>query len=95
MSWLSAPDGSRDMLAVLHPPNCFVLWNADTGTKIWRKNYSDTLQGFAFDPFDSAKVACEKLYYIYFKYSSNSEAPLQNLKEEGKNGFRLLKLIQN
>ena len=64
VEWLSRQDSSHDLLAVLHPPYSLVLWNADTGAKLWKKTYTETLQSFAFDPYDPSKLACEfKLWY--------------------------------
>ncbi|XP_064630114.1 WD repeat-containing protein 11-like isoform X2 [Lineus longissimus] len=57
LEWLSTQDASHDLLAALHPPATLVLWNADTGTKLWKKPYSDTLLSFSFDPFDPSHVA--------------------------------------
>ncbi|XP_014675037.1 PREDICTED: WD repeat-containing protein 11-like [Priapulus caudatus] len=57
MEWLSQQDTSHDLLAVLHPPYSLVLWNADTGTKIWKKTYTEPLLSVSFDPFDAANVA--------------------------------------
>jgi len=57
MAWLSTQDASHDLLAVLHPPHSLVLWNADTGTKLWKKTYTETLQSFCFDPFDPSRMA--------------------------------------
>ncbi|XP_077868471.1 WD repeat-containing protein 11 [Saccoglossus kowalevskii] len=52
MDWLSTQDASHDLLAALHPPYSIILWNADTGTKLWKKSFTETILSFAFDPFD-------------------------------------------
>ncbi|KAL5022239.1 hypothetical protein ScPMuIL_001394 [Solemya velum] len=57
MEWLSSQDASHDLLVVLHQPYSLILWNADTGTKLWKKTYTETLLTFAFDPFDISNVA--------------------------------------
>ena len=59
MEWLSTQDASHDLLAVLHPPHNVILWNADTGTKLWKKSYAEVLTSFSFDPFDPSKMACK------------------------------------
>lgn len=62
MEWLSLQDTSHDLLAVLHPPYSLILWNADTGTRIWKKTYTEQLISFSFDPFNAANLACKLLF---------------------------------
>ncbi|XP_005089399.1 WD repeat-containing protein 11 [Aplysia californica] len=57
MQWLSNQDACRDLLVCLHPPYSLILWNADTGTKLWKKSYTETLLSFTFDPFNSRNLA--------------------------------------
>jgi WD40 repeat protein len=58
MEWLDGRfEGSGHLLAALHPPFAFVLWDTATGEKVWRKTYTETLQGFDFDPFDANRIA--------------------------------------
>ncbi|XP_056005072.1 WD repeat-containing protein 11-like [Ostrea edulis] len=57
LEWLTYQDASHDLLVVLHPPYSLVLWNADTGTKLWKKSYTEPLLSFSFDPFNSKNVA--------------------------------------
>ncbi|KAK2170890.1 hypothetical protein NP493_1127g02083 [Ridgeia piscesae] len=57
MEWLSQQDASHHLLVVLHPPYSFVLWNVTTGTKLWKKSYTETLNSVSFNPFDSSKLA--------------------------------------
>ena len=59
MEWLSHQDASHHLLVVLHPPYSFVLWNVTTGTKLWKKSYTVTLNSVSFNPFDSSKLACK------------------------------------
>jgi mannosyltransferase OCH1-like enzyme len=59
MEWLGNHDNAQDLLAALHPPYHFILWNAATGTKLWKKSYTESLQSFAFDPFEATKIACK------------------------------------
>ncbi|XP_069045129.1 WD repeat-containing protein 11 isoform X2 [Lepisosteus oculatus] len=57
MEWLWNQDASRDLLLAVHPPNYIVLWNADTGTKLWKKSYAENILSFSFDPFDPSNLA--------------------------------------
>uniref|UniRef100_A0A4W4H9W4 WD repeat-containing protein 11 n=1 Tax=Electrophorus electricus TaxID=8005 RepID=A0A4W4H9W4_ELEEL len=57
MDWLWNQDASRDLLLAVHPPNYIVLWNGDTGTKLWKKSYAENILSFSFDPFDPANLA--------------------------------------
>ncbi|XP_062608661.1 WD repeat-containing protein 11-like isoform X2 [Saccostrea cucullata] len=57
MEWLTYQDASHDLLVALHPPYSLILWNADTGTKLWKKSYTEPLLAFSFDPFSSKNVA--------------------------------------
>lgn len=66
MEWLSCQDASHDLLVALHPPYNIVLWNTDTGIKLWKKSYTETLLGFVFDPFDPCRMACEYYNSIIF-----------------------------
>lgn len=59
MQWLWNQDASRDLLLAVHPPNYIVLWNADTGTKLWKKSYAENILSFSFDPFDPSRLACK------------------------------------
>ncbi|KAK7110591.1 WD repeat-containing protein 11-like [Littorina saxatilis] len=57
LEWLRNQDASRDLLLALHPPYSLILWNADTGTKLWKKSYTETLLSFTFDPFNGKNLA--------------------------------------
>ncbi|KAL3863810.1 hypothetical protein ACJMK2_005541 [Sinanodonta woodiana] len=57
LEWLGTQDASHDLLAALHPPYSLVLWNADTGTKLWKKSYTEILLSFSFDPFNQRNMA--------------------------------------
>ena len=59
VQWLWNQDASRDLLLAIHPPNYIVLWNADTGTKLWKKSYADNILSFSFDPFDPSHLTCK------------------------------------
>lgn len=58
LEWLWNQDASRDLLLAIHPPNYIVLWNGDTGTKLWKKSYAENILSFSFDPFDPSNMAC-------------------------------------
>uniref|UniRef100_A0A3P9IJL1 WD repeat-containing protein 11 n=1 Tax=Oryzias latipes TaxID=8090 RepID=A0A3P9IJL1_ORYLA len=57
LDWLWNQDASRDLLLAVHPPNYIVLWNGDTGTKLWKKSYAENILSFSFDPFDPSHMA--------------------------------------
>ncbi|XP_076467443.1 WD repeat-containing protein 11-like [Babylonia areolata] len=57
LEWLRNQDASRDLLLALHPPYSLILWNADTGTRLWKKSYTETLLSFTFDPFNGKNLA--------------------------------------
>lgn len=57
MQWLASQDLSIDLLAALHAPYNFILWNAQEGTKVWKKGYTETLLSFTLDPFQNAHTA--------------------------------------
>ncbi|XP_075922520.1 WD repeat-containing protein 11 isoform X1 [Petromyzon marinus] len=57
MEWLWSQDASLDLLLAVHPPNLLVLWNADTGTKLWKKSYAENIISFSCDPFDPSSLA--------------------------------------
>ncbi|XP_067092514.1 WD repeat-containing protein 11 [Osmerus mordax] len=57
LEWLWNQDASRDLLLAVHPPNYIVLWNGDTGTKLWRRSYAENILSFSFDPFDPSNMA--------------------------------------
>ena len=67
VQWLWNQDASRDLLLAIHPPNYIVLWNADTGTKLWKKSYADNILSFSFDPFDPSHLTCK--YNFVWKMS--------------------------
>lgn len=57
LHWLSNQDLSVDLLAALHAPYNFILWNAQEGTKVWKKGYTESLSTFALDPFQASHAA--------------------------------------
>ncbi|XP_033632855.1 WD repeat-containing protein 11-like isoform X3 [Asterias rubens] len=57
LEWLSTQDASHDLLVALHPPYSIVLWNADTGIKLWKKTFTDSIVSMTFDPFEPSNIA--------------------------------------
>lgn len=64
LEWLATQDACHDLLAVLHAPSSMILWNADTGTKLWKKTFQEALLCFAFDPFIPSNVTCKLKFYL-------------------------------
>ncbi|XP_048448926.1 WD repeat-containing protein 11-like [Rhincodon typus] len=82
MEWLWNQDASRDLLLAVHPPNYIVLWNADTGTKLWRKSYAENILSFSFDPFELSNLALLTSEGIVFVSDfSPSKAPSSSGKK--------------
>ncbi|XP_019358467.1 PREDICTED: WD repeat-containing protein 11 isoform X1 [Gavialis gangeticus] len=82
MQWLWNQDASRDLLLAVHPPNYIVLWNADTGTKLWKKSYAENILSFSFDPFDPSHLALLTSEGIVFVSDfSPSKAPASSGKK--------------
>ena len=53
------------MLA-LHSPNNLILWNTESGTKIWTKNFSESILQITIDPFLNRRIALLSSSYIQF-----------------------------
>uniref|UniRef100_A0A8C5SBN0 WDR11 first beta-propeller domain-containing protein n=1 Tax=Laticauda laticaudata TaxID=8630 RepID=A0A8C5SBN0_LATLA len=82
MQWLWNQDASRDLLLAVHPPNYIVLWNADTGTKLWKKSYAENILSFSFDPFDPSNLTLLTSEGIVFVSDfSPSKAPISSGKK--------------
>ncbi|XP_028681437.2 WD repeat-containing protein 11 [Erpetoichthys calabaricus] len=82
MEWLWSQDATRDLLLAVHPPNYIVLWNADTGTKLWKKSYAENILSFSFDPFDPSNLALLTSEGIVFISDfSPSKAPFSSGKK--------------
>ncbi|XP_015672733.1 WD repeat-containing protein 11 [Protobothrops mucrosquamatus] len=82
MQWLWNQDASRDLLLAVHPPNYIVLWNADTGTKLWKKSYAENILSFSFDPFDPSNLTLLTSEGIVFISDfSPSKAPISSGKK--------------
>ncbi|XP_048362514.1 WD repeat-containing protein 11 [Sphaerodactylus townsendi] len=82
MQWLWNQDASHDLLLAVHPPNYIVLWNADTGTKLWKKSYAENILSFSFDPFDPSNLTLLTSEGIVFISDfSPSKAPASSGKK--------------
>ena len=68
------------MLA-LHPPNHLVLWNMDTGVKVWKKSYPDVLLGISLDPFTVGSALLRGQTSFLFVHDLH---PIKCPKSEGK-----------
>ncbi|XP_047128065.1 WD repeat-containing protein 11 isoform X1 [Hydra vulgaris] len=56
MEWLKGYDVSHDLLLVLYSQNVMVLWNADTGVKLWKKTFQENIIKVAVDPFNNSNM---------------------------------------
>lgn len=79
LEWLRVQDACHDLLVVLHAPSSMILWNADTGTKLWKKTFQETLLCFAFDPFTPCNVTlmCQD-WILFINDFSINRAPESN-----------------
>ncbi|EDO36880.1 predicted protein [Nematostella vectensis] len=79
LEWLGAQDACHDLLVALHAPSSMILWNADTGTKLWKKTFQENLICFAFDPFSPSNVTlmCQDWILFIDDFSIN-KAPESN-----------------
>lgn len=59
MKWLIWQDTNRDFLLALHSNNSLILWNSDTGEKIWDYKFSTSVFKFSVDPFETSNIACK------------------------------------
>lgn len=66
LEWLSGHEVSHDLLLVLYNPNLLILWNADTGVRLWKKTFSDTVVQITVDPFNSSNMTGSNLIWLYF-----------------------------
>lgn len=62
MEWFYGRDLCQHLLVALHPPYSVIVWNTESGTKLWKKSYTESLLSFAFDPFSENNVTCKILY---------------------------------
>ncbi|TKR92096.1 hypothetical protein L596_006812 [Steinernema carpocapsae] len=57
MKWLALQDANRDFLLALHSNNALILWNSDTGEKIWEHRFAFHVYHFSLNPFDPTNIA--------------------------------------
>lgn len=64
-------DNNLQLLLVVHSPNIVILWNTQTGTKIWRIAYDSERQRDAEifsqisqDPFNHQRAICKHIACI-------------------------------
>ncbi len=87
MEWLDGRyENTGHLLAALHPPFSFVLWDTASGEKVWKKTYTETLQGFDFDPFDASRIAFRCLECVLFV---NDFSPFRAPTSSGKKFYIL------
>ncbi|KAK0429332.1 hypothetical protein QR680_011326 [Steinernema hermaphroditum] len=63
MKWLVWQDANRDFLLALHSNNSLILWNSDTGEKIWEHRFAFHVYHFSIDPFESSTIAFSSTAY--------------------------------
>ena len=56
LKWFLWKDASRDFVLALHSGSQLVLWNADSGDKVWSHSYTIPLFDMALDPFNPKHV---------------------------------------
>lgn len=59
MMWVHWYDNSDRYLIAIHPPHTVVLWDTSSGTKLWKKVYTEQLIMMDIDPFDPIRLACK------------------------------------
>ena len=64
-----------------HPPNYLILWDMNSGTKIWKKSYGDSILGFDLSPFNHSTLLlrCEHSFLTVTDFSL-----VKTPKSEGK-----------
>ena len=86
LAWLAGPatgqhSGDAALLLALHPPNHLILWNMDTGAKVWKKSYGDALLGISLDPFTVGSALLRgQTSFLFIRDLHPSKCP----KSEGK-----------
>lgn len=59
--WAQHFDQCEKYLMAIHPSCSFVVWDVTTGTKLWKKIYTEQILSIDLDPFDSSRIACNSL----------------------------------
>ena len=55
----SPQDSCKNLLAVLVAPSTMTVWNTDTGTKVSRFTFTESIHAFLFNPFKPDDLVCE------------------------------------
>ena len=63
MEWLTGHDVSHELLLVLYQPNLMILWNADTGIKLWKKTITHSILQMTIDPFKNSNMTGTYSFY--------------------------------
>ena len=64
MEWLRKHQVSHDLLLVLYSSNILILWNADTGVRLWKKVFQDNVISISVDPFNGSNMAGLFINYV-------------------------------
>ncbi|XP_018646913.1 hypothetical protein Smp_137210 [Schistosoma mansoni] len=88
--WLPNQWVSRDLLAVLHSHNRFIIWNTQTQTRLWKHSFGDDVVSFSLDIFSNSKmIFCSKEYFIVENFNVTScafgKGRKLNISESGSN----------
>ncbi|XP_050546910.1 WD repeat-containing protein 11-like isoform X2 [Daktulosphaira vitifoliae] len=57
LGWLPSSPHNDLLLAILHSPFTFSVFDVRKGTRLWKKTFVETINDFAFDPFHQHKIA--------------------------------------
>lgn len=79
MMWIHRYDQSERYLLAIHPPHTVVVWDTISGTKLWKKVYTEQLIMMDIDPFDPIRLAfvCPDCILIVEDFSL-AKAPTSN-----------------
>ena len=64
----SRQDSAQNLLAVLVSPNILTVWNTDTGTRVNRIIFSESVLSFTFNPFQPEQLLRELEISLYMLY---------------------------
>lgn len=81
IQWLTTNDSCRDLIAVMLAPSTMTLWNTDTGTRISRLTFFETISNFTFNPFQTEQLILLSPECFIFVNDFN---PLRNPTGGGK-----------
>ena len=67
LRWLdSRLEKTGHLLLAIHPPNHLVLWNTNTGLKVWKVSYNENILGFDIDPFNCLRLMFRSTNCVMF-----------------------------